>query len=87
MSLVSKAIPRTNAVTELGKNDCHIGQCCNRCCGTFENVFSWYAHQPFPDMNSDAKRLRDCQDQQHFVLTEDRLQMFSSAALFLLFIH
>ena len=28
-----------------------MGQRCNRCGGTFENVFSWYAHQPFPDMN------------------------------------
>ena len=29
----------------------HMDQCCNRCGETFENVFSWYAPRPFPDMN------------------------------------
>ena len=46
-----------HALIQLGKNDCpyhHMGQRCNRCgsCGgTFEKDFSWYVHQPFPDMN------------------------------------
>ena len=38
---------RWHATTEI----VYMDLCCNLCGETFEHDFSWYAHQPFPDMN------------------------------------